>query len=70
MNEGGQKEGSVGAICPLPHGSAFGAVFCRMPLGPSGLLSSRGRPGGAGKPLSSEQQLLPLGMGLGVVSAA
>lgn len=54
MKEGGQKEGSVGAICPFLQGSAFGAVFCRMPLGPSGLLSSRGRPGGAGKPLSSD----------------
>lgn len=54
MNEGGQKEGSVGTICPFLQGSALGAVFSQMPLGPSGVLSSRGSPGGAGKPLSLE----------------
>lgn len=61
MNEGGhqpswcgQKEGSMGSICPFLQGPAFGAVFSRMPLGTSGVRSSHGRLGGAGKPLSSE----------------
>lgn len=54
MNEGGHQPSSMGSICPFLQGPVFGAVFSRMPLGTSGVQSSRGRLGGAGKPLSSE----------------